>query len=485
MMCARNLVSVRVATNLAGTQRRRQCGITMLAGICSSLVLAAALMVTPVKAGEIPGLPPPLLPLIDRDFALNFSNDFLGRGGSVDDFRTQQIILTAKINDRWLAIVDHSILTLTDSPAPGRIDQFSASLGYHFLDNTSANSVDRFTVGGGFRSVGEFAGERMQNGFHRLIGSDIDSLPYVDTSTTDATGWFEAQRYRELRTFDNWTTGYWLRAGSLLTTDGQWDSTAGVFAVAKRNSIDVWLGVRHDWRSGYDTDNVQAETARAEDDTAVVIGIRFGALMLETVQQLNNDASYGQLSLVSSGFRSANTHVDIPRAGLEFNFLVPDVHVQLVGKLRTNLFAGEGSAWRESALLDIRYGEPQYKEDDSLFIRSQQVTAGMEWERPLTEGTNWLSFYGSAGVGWRNEELHRSSSTVDEKADAVGSAVVTAAAGLRFFAATLGHRWNYRIQLGLTAWLPLKDASVQLGGEQFSLQEPAVGIALGMTFDYD
>ena len=473
-------VTIATGRRLVRQYRNNQC-----TRICSILLLVAVCIVTPVKAGEIPGLPPALLPIVDRDFAINFSNDFLGRGGSVDDFRTQQIILTAKISDRWLAIVDHSILTLTDSPSPGRVDQFSGSLGYHLINNTSANSVDRFTVGGGFRSVGEFAGERMQNGFHRLIGSNIDRLPYVDTSTTDATGWFEAQQYRELRTFDNWTTGYWLRAGSLLTTDGQWDSTAGVFAVAKRNSFDVWLGVRHDWRSGYDADNVQAETARAEDDTAVVIGIRFGALMLETVQQLNNDASYGQLSLVSSGYRAANTHVDIPRAGLEFNFLVPDVQVQLVGKLRTNFFAGEGSAWRESALLDIRYGEPQYKEDDSLFIRSQQLTAGMEWERPLTDGMNWLSFYGSAGVGWRNEELHRSTPTVNEKADAVGSAVVTAAAGLRFFAATLGQRWNYRIQIGLSAWAPLDDANAQLGGEQFSLQEPAVGLALGMTFDYD
>lgn len=464
---------------------RRECGNTRGAGTRSFLALVATLMVIPVKAGEIPGLPPALLPLIDRDFALNFSNDFLGRGGSVDDFRTQQIILTAKINDRWFAVVDHSILTLTDSPAPGRVDQLSGSLGYHLLNNTSAGGVDRFTVGGGFRSVGEFAGERMQNGFHRLIGSNIDSLSYVDTRTTDATGWFEAQRYRQLRSFDNWTTGYWLRAASLLTTDGQWDSTAGAFAVAKRNSIDVWLGLRHDWRSGYDADNVQVETARAEDDTAVVIGVRFGALMLETVQQLNNDASYGQLSLVSSGFRSTNTHIDIPRLGFEFNFLVPDVHVQLVGKLRTSWFTRKDSKWRESALLDIRYGEPQYKSDDSLFIRSQQVTAGMEWERPLTDGASWLSFYGSVGAGWRGEQLHRSTSTINEQTGTVGSAVVTAATGLRFFAATLGQRWNYRIQLGLNAWVPLDEANVQLGGEQFSLQESAVGIALGMTFDYD
>jgi hypothetical protein len=361
----------------------------------------------------------------------------------------------------------------------------SGSLGYHLINNSSANSVDRLTVGGGFRSVGEFAGERMQNGFHRLIGSNVDSLSYIDTSTTDATGWFEVQRYRELGTFDNWTTGYWLRAGSLGTTDGQWDSTAGVFAVAKRKSIDVWLGVRHDWRSGYDADNVQVETARAEEDTAVVIGVRFGALMLETVQQLNNDASYGQLSFVSSGFRSANRYVDIPQLGLELNFLVPDVHVQLVGRLRTNWFNGEDSVWQESTLLDLRYGEPQYKSDDSLFIKSQQITAGMEWERPLTENASWLSFYSSVGAGWRSEQLLRSTTMTSEKTKTVGSAVLTAAAGLRFLAATLGQRWNYRIQLGLSAWAPLDNASVQLGGEQFTLQESAISIALGMTFDFD
>lgn len=443
------------------------------------------LMTAPVKAGEIAGLPPALLPLIDRDFALNFSNDFIGRGGSVDDFRTQQIIVTANINDRWLAVLDHSSLTLTNPAVSGRIDQLSGSLGYHLIDNTTANSVDRLTVGGGFRSVGEFAGEQMQNGFHRLTGSNIESLSYVDTSTTDATGWFEAQRYRQFRTFDSWSGGYWLRAGSHLTTDGQWDSAAGAFAVASRSTVGLWLGIRHDWRSGYNVDNVQTETARAEADTAVVIGVRFGALVLETVQQLNNDASYGQLGLVSSGFRSSNGNVDIPRVGLEFNFLVPDVHVQLVGKVRTNLFSGKESAWQESALLDLRYGEPQYDNDESLFIRSQQVTVGMEWERKLTEDVNWLSLFVLVGAGWRGEQLRRSNTMANEQTGTVASAVVTVGAGLRFFAATLGQRWSYRIQLGLNVWAPLGDASVQLAGERFSLQDPAIGIVLGMTFDHD
>ena len=34
-------------------------------------------------------------------------------------------------------------------------------------------------------------------------------------------------------------------------------------------------------------------------------------------------------------------------------------------------------------------------------------------------------------------------------------------------------------------WVPLGDASVQLTGERFSLLDPAIGIALGMTFDHD
>lgn len=487
MSRARSLstTTVMIAARRPLVQAYRNNKRTSICSILLVVLVVAILMVTPVKAGEIPGLPPALLPIVDRDFAINFSNDFLGRGGSVDDFRTQQIILTAKINNRWLAVVDHSILTLTDSIEPGRVDQLSGSLGYNLLHNSTATAVDRFTVGGGFRSVGDFAGERMQNGFHHLIGSSTESLSYVDTSSTDATGWFEAQRYRELRTFDNWSTGYWLRAGSLLTTDGQWDSTAGVFVVAKRNSTDLWFGIRQDWRSGYEADNVQEETARAEDDTAIVLGVRFGALLLETVQQINNDASYGQLSLVSSGFRSSKSYIDLPRIGLEFNFLVPDVHVQLVGKIRTNWFTGSQSAWQESALVDLRYGEPQYKNDDSLFIRSQQVTAGMEWERRLAEGASWLGFYSSVSVGWRGEELHLSSTTASDQSDSVSSAVITAAAGLRFFAATLGRRWNYRIQVGLNAWAPLDDAIVQLGGEQFSLLEPTIGIALGMTFDYN
>ena len=100
-----------------------------------------------------------------------------------------------------------------------------------------------------------------------------------------------------------------MRANSLLTTDGQWDGSAAAYIVASRNVIDVWFGLRRDFRTGYD-DPVLRETAVAEDDLAVVLGARFGALVLETVQQINNEASYGQIRLVSSGYRSNRQKLD-------------------------------------------------------------------------------------------------------------------------------------------------------------------------------
>ncbi|MDH4110234.1 MAG: hypothetical protein OEW88_12855 [Gammaproteobacteria bacterium] len=75
-------------------------------------------------------MPPALLPQIERDVELTFSNDFLGRGGSVDDFRTQQFEITAMLDDKWLVVADYSALTLEDSLSPERLDQLSASLGY-------------------------------------------------------------------------------------------------------------------------------------------------------------------------------------------------------------------------------------------------------------------------------------------------------------------------------------------------------------------
>jgi len=433
-------------------------------------------------------LPPSLPPIIERNLELVLSNDYFGSGGSVDNFRTQQVTLAAKPAARWSLLLDHSVLTLSKVPNAGRTDQLSASVGYDLLSNNDAGRNGRVTVGTGFRSTGEFSGQRIQNGFHRLVDSKVLIFPYTDTQRTDATAWFDAEYFTTLRqpgdatSFGDWRLGAWWRINSLVTSDAQWDASAALYAVANRRSLALWFGLRSDWRSGYD-DPVLRETAAAEDDLAVVAGLRFGALVIETVQQLNNEASYGQVRLISSGDKRSSSTARIPRFGLEVGFLLPDVHLHLAGRTPVALFTAGHSDWRESAFVSFDYGEPQHRDNNSVFVRSVQLGGGLEWQRTLRPA--WLSAYGSLGAGWRDERLIGDGALAGEKSSSVGRAVLLAGTGIRVDASHLGSRWNLRIQLGVTGWLPFGDADLQLGELTLPVQNPALNIMLGTTFDFE
>ena len=443
-----------------------------------------------LEAGEIPGLPSQVPPFLQRDFEINFSNDFLGRGGSVDDFRTQQINVTSVLGDKWVVVVDHSILTLDTPDFNGRLDQLSASLGFAAINRTDGYRVDKLVVGGGLRSVDNFAGARMQNGFHQLVDSDIVYLDYVSTDRTDATLWVDAQRYRVFHEsaakgfFGGWRTGYWLRGGSLLTTDGQWDNALGIYAVSSRNAVDVWLGLRRDWRSGYDRDPVQSATASAESELAVVAGVRFGALILETAQQPGGDASYGQLKFIANSAPSRWRHSAPPRIGLEFDFFLPDVMVELASRFQRRVFTDVDSSWNESLVIDTAFGTPQYGSNTSVFVETRQLTLGLEWERALLPDDDWISVFARLGGGYRSERLIGEDELSGETSSSSGRAVVKLGLGLRFNAASLSNSWNYRLQLGVGAWAPVKDAHAQLADESYRIQKPGLGVSLGMTFDY-
>ena len=444
---------------------------------------------TPVAgaAGEIAGLAPQFPPYLERDFEITFGNDFFGRGGRSDNFRTQQLIINAKLSDRWTAILDHSILTLGASPTPSRVDQLSGSLGYAVIDAVNDRLANKLVVGVGIRNVGDFAGQRIQNGFHRLVASEIKTYPYVDTQSSDATAWFDADHFRSFGKrgeVGNWRTGYWLRGSSLITSDGQWDAAAGIYAVATRPAIDAWLGVRRDWRSGYES-AVLAETAAAEDDVAIVLGARLGPILFETVQQLNNDASYGQVRLISSGFRDTAARNGDARLGLTGSILAPDVQLRLTGSYRTRLFTAAGSSWREAVIATVSYGEPQYEDNANIFTRSQQLEVGLDLERPLPEQSGWLSVYGSAGAGWRSERLIGANALQGEKSGSVGRAVLSLGAGLRFDAASLGEQWRFRMQLGLHGRLPFQDASLRIGDAALPVQQAALDVVFGMSLEFE
>ena len=447
----------------------------MLLGVAMSL---------PAAAGEIAGLPSNTPPIMQRPLEFSFSNDFLGRGGSVDDFRTQQFIVSGTIRDRWEVTVDHSILTLIDVDEPVRTDQLSATFGYRIINATSDTTVNRLTAGAGMRGYGDFGGERMQNGFHQLVRSSVEIAAYTDLDRTDGTAWLDAQRYHLLQgnsDSDDWRWGYWLRGSALWASDGQLDAAAGAYGVAGKGSVDFWLGLRHDWRSGYE-EPVLIETATAEQDLAAVFGLRWGPLIFETVQQFDNKASYGQVRLVASGFDDTRAGATQSNVQFDAGITVPDAYLILAGRWQASWLNRGESPWRRSLYLMGGHGEPQHDDDPMIYRRTSQAGAGIEWERRLEAAGGWTSAYFLAGAGWRQERITGDDERAGEQSDTVSRGVALAGAGLRFDAGELIAGYNFRIQLGLNAVIPFSGATLDMSGESYDVQNTNLGIALGLAF---
>ncbi len=449
--------------------------------MAAALLLAAAA----ARGGEISGLPPHLVPTIDPDYRFFLGNDFLAPGTN-DDFRTQQIISTARFGERWTAVLDHSMLTRADAIGgpPARIDLMSLSLGFDLLREYDENRSRSLTLGAGARAVGNFEGARVQNGFHALIGSGISFLPYADTRTTDATLWLLAERHAlpwpstDHGSFAGWRAGYWLRAGALATGDGQLDAVAGLYAVASRPGLDLWLGVRRDWRDGYDADIVQIETSAEESKAAVAWGLRWGSLVVETVHRLDSFASYGQVSFVSSNNTRGEPSSRNSRADLQFGLNVPQMTFQLASRWHTRLLTETGSDWRESVLIDLRGGRPQLGRDVRRFVETAQLALGLEWSRSVACFPEWLRVYFSAAAGWRSEQLVGRGRLSGVRSEAVGRAVLQADAGLEIDATRIRDNWRHRLRIGVTGWRPASTATLSDQGVAATLHEPGASISV-------
>ena len=452
--------------------------------------LAVFLFAGNVSAGEVSGLPHNLAPTTRPDYSYFLGNDFAAIGTS-DDFRTGQMAITGRFGDSWVAVLDHSIFTRQDEPNDrrGRIDTMTASLGFELLGTDEPDRYTSIVAGGALRGIGNFEGERIQNGVHRLIESDTERIPYTGTSQTDPAAWFLGEHFRETRSatgegfFDSWDLGYWARLGAIATLDGQFDAMAGLYAVAKRRQVDLWLGVRRDWRSGYDDDFVLRDAAHEEAKFAVAFGARFGALVIETVQRIDSSASYGQLSFISSpDTRGTSASGKPARFDIQAALHVPHINFQLASRWHRQLFIADTSAWNEALLAEIRGGQPQFGSDPTLFVETAQVTLGMEWSRGVFD--HWLRFYANAGLGWRSERLLLRDEDARGESEKVNRGVGVAEAGLEFAAAPLGERMEFKLRLGITTWLPFGDAAVEIGDTSETIQEPGASLSLGWVFAY-
>ncbi len=454
-------------------------------------------ILTPLEtvAGQIPGVTTPVPPGVGRTFELVFGNDFLGRGGEFDDFRTQQLGLVAAVAPRWSVVLDHGILTLTDPVEgdPGRLDQLSASVGYRLLRAQGDRITQDVELGVGFRTYGEMAGARMQNGFHRLVGATPILVPYTQTQRTDATLWISLPHHgvlaRDVRLpllGEDWTFGYWGRGSSLLTTDGQWDGNLGVTAVAGRRWFQIWLGVQGDVRSGYDRDDVTRETAEFESGIGAVYGFRIGPLILESAQQFDGDAAYGQARFVSTGDPLAGIDPGFD-VGVQAGLSVPDVHASFQARL-SRCGAVCSSHWRRAVLLEYRFGTPQLGDDVRTYVPTWQLSAAYEVEAPPLAARPWLTGFGALGVGWREESLEgldplwdgEGEPSVVTRSEAVGRAGLVADLGLRVSAGPTDRSVAVMLQLAVSGWLPASGASVDFDGRVERLQRPSVVLVPGL-----
>ncbi len=433
-------------------------------------------------AAQIPGVPPPTPPGVERSFELFFGNDFLGRGGAVDDFRTQRYGVIAALGSRWSLNADLSILTL-EQPSegdPGREDQLSPSLGYRLVrTGTPGHGLD-VEVGAGLRYYANLGGARMQNGFHKLVGSRLNTVPYISADRTVGTAWIQAPLRGRLAHAGAWGFDYWVQASTLLTTAGEWDGTGALSAVATLGWFQTWLGVQTDWREGYDATNVSRETADFESGTRALLGFRFGPFIIETAQQFSGDGNHGQARFISTGDPLRRLGPD-HTLGLQAGLSIPDVYATLQARWSNCALLGCSERWRRTVVADYRFGSPQYGEDVNTYVPTWQASAQFELEHAPFSGAAWMTGYGALGLGWRSEHLEGEGDTTGTTSEAVGRAGLTADLGLRFSTSASSQTTMMLLHIGLSGWLPSSGAEVEFGGRTESLQRPQLVLVSGVV----
>lgn len=448
---------------------------------------------TPRPLGaQLPGVTPPAPPGSARVFELRFANDFLGRGGAIDDFRTQELTWVARVGPAWTVVVDHSILTFSDSTvaSPGRVDHVTVSGSRRLVDRGPGRG--HLEAGVGLRYSGDAAGSRIQNGFHQLVGSTLETMPYVGTDRVDGVFWIAAPLAGQFTRKDGhsllgrrWTTGWWLRSATLVSTDAEWDGSVAGLAVVSRGVFQGWVGVRGDWRTGHDRDPVTRATADFESGGAGVLGLRVGPLVLETAQGFDGETAYGHLSFLADGNLSPGPPPGSANVDIEAGFTFPDVTARVQARWRPGRSPGQPSGapgWRRSLVLEGRFGQPQFGTHVARYVDTRQFSASLELEPPPIPAVSWIALYGGAGAGWRQERLEGFGGDADGlRSGSVGTVGLTADLGFRVDVNPGIHRIGMVLQTGLTGWLPATGRTVEFAGESARLLDGAWGVTTGVA----
>jgi len=445
-------------------------------------------------AGDIPGMPLVLPPSGSANHWVSWSNDYFGRGGATDDHRTQQLGLGLSIAPRWALILDHSILTLqsvTNTGVQGtRLDQLSTSLGYTLFHSPNATqTIDELIAGVGLRSYGNFSGQKMQHGFHRLLNSEIEHFDYLDARRTDAVVWLRANRERlyplPSSNHTAWRTGYWLEVSGLYSSDQQWDAALAFNGVLATAEITGWLGLRVDWRQHYERDALTHAVAESESGMGISLGFRIGPVSLETVQGLGERDSWGRLVFHSRDLPSgAGEFYPLPRHNLALNLLFPDVEAQLRYRYSLSRLPEFFAAPQLWLMAEIQGGKPAVEGTTCCYRQARQAGIGveLEWRKSHAGIQAWP--YLNAAIVQREERLHVDNGDyAGQASQTVNSTLLQLEAGYRIHLYHSKTLW-VDFQTGFVGQLSSTTQEVQAGSQQAILNRSRLLITTGLSIGF-
>jgi len=449
----------------------------------------------PLHAGDIPGLPVIQPPSLQGDRQLQIGNDFFSALNNDDDFRTTQFSLSGYLTDNWMVVAERSILTVRGptrnkkDPAgtEGRLDQLSFSLAYRSYFQETQNNIDQILVGTGIRRVGNFSGAKIQNGAHRLLEDTLLELPYVATKRTDAVLWLRASRqhyFTNASNNSNWKYGYWLDGSALISSDGQSDGTIGVYGLFHYQGLDLWTGLRSDWRSGYERDIVQRLTAQHERGMAMAVGISYGPVRLETIEGIgDNTNSFGRLVLTATRDKTVNPDIKGSLFAYQFSILTPKIAIQTQFRWSKANWRSENFA-RYSVITDHRKATPALNDNATEFNISRQIIVGVE-AAAIGTAISWIQPYLMFGVGNRSEYIEGQGNLAALQSEKVNSAVIVSDVGIRFQLANKANSWIVQLQLGLTGWYPLQKKQVIFNNKLVRVLKPDASAMAGVNVSFN
>ncbi len=464
---------------------------TLLRAAC---VVGTCLALEPTAWGAIAGIPDSPRPGVIPTAWVGWSNDSFGgeMGRDTDDFRTNAFNAGLRLDERWLAAVDDSMLTDANVPAArqSRSDELTATVGYLVLPGTDLGAWGKTWVsaGVGARLSGNLGGASMQNRFHDLLGYERIELPY-DRSAFDGVGylsasWLWLDRDAGLGTafLDRGHLGIGVDAAGLASTGGETQVSLGAKLVAVGRDGSFFLGLRQQFNQGPQASASAAAVAAHEAGTWLVYGSSAGGWYFEGGANLDTQASMGRIGWMWQRGGARDEQPEITEMeGLIGLYQGYSLGLQCRWQPQ---WVRDSVGSQVSLLFDYRFGQYPSTEwnDDMVVVRQPLIGVDLALTPPR-DGFQVTPFV-YLGVGVREERIRTDGSEPRFEPQRAVRGVAQGGAGVRVYWGKLPGgevTARYGISLVYDRWQPFSEATAVNGTDRETYQRPGGGFGIRLA----